>query len=1252
MRGFEQGRGSVARRARRWGVAAVLMLAVGGALAADPPGTIQTVAGGGAGDGGPATAANLSPPAFAIDGGGNILIADTFNNRIRKVSPDGTITTFAGNGIAGSSGDGGLATLARLFNPLGVAVDGGGNVYIGDTGNHRIRKVSVDGTISTMAGTGTAGFSGDGGAATLARLNFPSGVALDAAGSVFVADQSNHCIRIVTPDGTISTLAGTGAAGFSGDGGAATSARLSAPQAVAVDGGGNTFFADTNNHRIRRVSPDGTIATIAGTGSVGFSGDGGAATSARLNSPRGVGLDAGGNLLIGDTGNHRIRRVAPDGTITTVAGTGVGGFAGDGGPAISATLNQPRGVGTDGAGNLLIADQGNRRLRKVAPDGTITTVAGNGTNRFSGDGGIATEASLSDPAGVAVDGSGNLFIADTTNQRIRRVAADGTIGTVAGNGTFGFSGDGGPATAASFGDPSGVDVDAGGNVLVADTRNNRVRKIAPDGTITTVAGNGFAGAFGDGGPATSASLRFPVGVVVGAGGELFIADSQNNRVRRVAPDGTISTVAGTGIGGFAGDGGPATSARLNFPSAVDVDGGGNLLIADQGNNRLRKVAPDGTISTVAGNGIFGFSGDGGPATAASMRSPCGVAVDADANVYIADRGNNRIRIMAPDGTISTVVSTGAGFAGDGGPAIAARLNFPSGVAVDGAGNLFVADTGNQRIRRVDSEALTASIGAPAAIVQECDDPDGEGSTVNFLFDVTPGTADLLRVHDVTGNRLLLQVSNPVQQQYGVGPVLFPHGASTVRIELLDGATVVASAQFAVQIEDTIAPVLAGCEEQTIELVAPLTPVDAALLGISATDACDPNPIVTLAPGALALGRTSVTATARDATGNTSACVFDVTVVDTTPPVFLVCPDPIERHCEAGGTVVAFDVLANDLSGAVSVTCEDQEGRPVDPSGTPFGVGEHMVTCTATDGGGNSATCAFAVRIIDDEAPVILCPEDVVVGNEAGECFAFVAFEVTATDECDPDAGVTCEAPWGPVQSGDPFPVGTTTVACTARDHSGNESVCSFNITVEDREAPLLSGPSAVTLVTDCCGSPLTVSAASLGISASDNCDTEPALVVAPASVGPGTTPVTVTTTDDDGNASEMTVAVTVLKGPFDVRFQRPLDGNVDNLIQPGRTVPVKIRVYCENIAQTGVSAMIDSVERIDGSGTPVANELVEDSGASNDNGVAMRPADGQYLYNLSTTSWPTAPGARFRVTVRVSAPGHVDTLASVVLKNR
>ena len=499
------------------------------------------------------------------------------------------------------------------------------------------------GDITTIAG----GFIGEGVPATSARLNSPSGVAVDASGNLFIADSSNQRVRRVDgATGIITTVAGSGTRSFSGDGGPATSASLKRPGAVAVDASGNLFIADSLNNRIRRVdAATGVITTMAGDGTSGFSGDGGPATNARLSSPSGVAVDASGNLFIADSNNNRVRRVdAAAAVITTVAGGGTSGFSGDGGPAIGASLSSPSGVAVDPSGNLFIADRNNNRVRRVdAATSVITTAAGG----FIGDGGPATSASLNSPSGVAADASGNLFIADSSNNRVRRVdGATGIITTVAGDGARSFSGDGGPATSASLSSPSGVAVDASGNLFIAEFGNRRVRRVdGATGFITTVAGDGAFGFSGDGGPATSASLNSPRGVTVDASGNLFIADTFNNRIRRVdAAIGIVTTVAGTGVEGFSGDGGPATSASLNDPFGVAVDASGNLFIADLRNNRIRRVdGATGVITTVAGDGTSGFSGDGGPATSASLNVPWGVAVDASGNLFIADLSNDRVR---------------------------------------------------------------------------------------------------------------------------------------------------------------------------------------------------------------------------------------------------------------------------------------------------------------------------------------------------------------------------------------------------------------------------------------------------------------------------------------------------------------------------------------------------------------------------------------------------------------------------------
>ena len=525
---------------------------------------------------------------------------------------------------------------------------------------------------------------------------------MDSNGNVYIADRSNHRIRRVGPDGVITTFAGTGDGGFSGDDGPATQAQLDSPPRVAVDANGNVYIADVRNNRIRRVDPEGVITTFAGTGVPGFSGDGGPAAEAELNTPQGMAVDADGNVYIADSVNQRIRRVGPDGVITTFAGTGDNGFFGDDGPATEAQLSTPFGVALDSDGNVYIVDVGNHRIRVVGTDGVIATFAGFGS--FSGDGGPAAEAHLSFPRGVALDSDGNVYISDLSNRRIRRVDPEGVITTFAGTGVSGFIGDGGPATQAELTIPVGLALDADGNVYIADVGSHQIRRVDPGGVITTFAGReGDRGFSGDGGPATEAQLNSPRGVAVDAEGNVYIADAGNNRVRRVDPEGIITTFAGTGGLGFSDDGVLAVEAQLAFPRGVAVDDEGNVYIADTTNRRIRRVNLEGVITTFAGTGERGFSGDGGPAAQAELNSPQGVALDADGNVYIADVGNQRIRRVGPGGVITTFAGTGeAGFSGDGGPAAEAQLTGAQGVAVDAEGNVYIVDTGNHRIRRVEA----------------------------------------------------------------------------------------------------------------------------------------------------------------------------------------------------------------------------------------------------------------------------------------------------------------------------------------------------------------------------------------------------------------------------------------------------------------------------------------------------------------------------------------------------------------------
>jgi len=697
-----------------------------------------------------ATSAGIGQPLrCTADPSGNLYFSAA--NSVFKMDTSGNLTLVAGNSRAGYTGDGGLAINAELNKPSGVAIDSAGNVYIADSLNSVVRMVAPNGIISTFAGNGGTGYAGDYGPATGANMNLPSGIAVDKSGNLYITDSGNNVIRKVS-GGIITTFAGNNLPGYAGDGALASSAQLLNPNDVAVDASGNVYIADTGNWIIREVTVNnGNINTVAGEQSLGagYAGDGGPATSAQLYIPYGVAVDSSGNIYISEYGDGRIRKVTQsNGKISTIAGNGSYGFSGDGGTATSASFADPWGLCVDGGGNIYVADLWNYRIRKITSGGEISTVAGNGIVSYSGDGGPATQAQLNTPEAVAVDSSGNIYIADTQNQRIRAVTPQGVIHTIAGTGTAGSSGDNGPAANAQLNSPSGLAVDAKGNLYVADTGNDRVRVIAPNGIITPFAGSGTAGFSGDGGAATGATLYQPRGLAVDASGSVYIADFANSRVRKVTPDGNIATIAGNGVSGYSGDGGPATQAALNGPSAVAVDPSGNVYIADTNGNRVREVS-GGTITTIAGTGGDGYSGENVEAATALLASPRGIAADGAGNVYVGDSGSRIMRI-SPAGTISTVGGQApTGYLGDGGPATNGEIDGPVGMVLNGSGNVYFADSLNNAVRELQVSGYYLSVSSVANAASEAGGAIAPGEVVVvYGSQLGPGT---LATYQVASN---------------------------------------------------------------------------------------------------------------------------------------------------------------------------------------------------------------------------------------------------------------------------------------------------------------------------------------------------------------------------------------------------------------------------------------------------------------------------------------------------------------------
>ncbi len=691
---------------------------------------------------------------------GNVYVADTDNNRVRRIDPAGTITTVAGTGAPGYSGDGGPATAAWLFWPHAVAVDAASNLYVTDTINQRVRRIDPAGVITTVAGTGERGYSGDGGPATEARLGIPVGVAADPEGNVYVSDIGNHRIRLVSgvPYEVPVRLGSSGETRW-----------LAVSSRGDVTLGGRTAFAG-----IRVATCNGDVYALHNTADGGLQARYVAERQAvPLEGLRPITLtrDESGSWRIGDETVVSGHRHAQDGRefVLDVADgrwrlashrlRTVGGHSSvqDGVSATSARLYTPSSVALDSQGNLYIADQSNNRIRRIDISGTITTFAGTGEKGYRGDGGPAAEAVLNGPSGVAVDDFGDVYVADTGNHRVRRIDVNGTIGTYAGTGVRGYSGDGSWAASARLDTPVAVATDAAGRVYIADYGNRRVRRVDLANTIETYAGPGNTVDWGDSGLATDARLDGPGGVAADTAGNVYVADYLGRRIRRIDPAGVISTVPGTDESGSGGDG-AADAALLVGPADVAVDPAGNVYVADYLGRRIRRIDPAGVTSTVAGTGEAGYGGDGGAADAAPLDGPAGVAADAAGNVYVADLSNHRIRRIDASGNISTVAGTGEPFdRGDGGRASEGRFSREIGaVAVDASGNVYVADSFDHTVRRIDAAETVSTLAGTGRPGFGMDNETASEAQLNTPAGVAVDAVGNVYVAD-TGNHRVLRI---------------------------------------------------------------------------------------------------------------------------------------------------------------------------------------------------------------------------------------------------------------------------------------------------------------------------------------------------------------------------------------------------------------------------------------------------------------------------------------------------------------
>ncbi len=692
------------------------------------PGTITTIAGVGYIEGVAARDAPAGTPQGVVRiAGSDLIVLDMWGHRIWRIDGEGILHLFGGDGVPGGRGDGGPVEAARFHDPHDLTKDGDDNLYLTDLGNRAVRRVDAKtGIITRVAGSGRVGWGGNGGPALECEIDNDSGIAVDGQGNVFIScEWSNVVRRIDAQSGIIEIFAGVEArhrdleegtsrpfsgpwlsmGGYSGDGGPKEQAGVHHPEHLAFDSQGDLYICDNSNDRIRKIDmKTGRVSTVFGNGQRASSGDGELGTEAALLMPDALCFDVHDNLYVGEKYGFRVRKLdAQTGRVSTLAGNGQAGWGEEGLSGSQSRINcVEAGLWADADGTVYWGDSSGRLRRCDGKTGIVTTALG-GTSVH--DGGSATQAFLRGPFGISVAANGDIYFADTWNQRVRAIDCEtGVIRTVAGEGARAYGGDGGPAMQAFLGNPDDVSVGPDGSVIIADTRHSHVRRVDANGVIHNFAGAAFPWDKGDGGSSLNANLIYPTAVEHGPNGDVYIADAAAHRIRKVdAASGVITTVVGNGLDGYSGDGAAATAARIGRPMAMRFDAAGNLYFADSSCHAVRRVdAKTGVITTVAGCGEEGYSVDGTPALKARLGTPHGVEVTPDGQtLYVSDTSNFQVRAIGPDGTLRTIAgSEDGGDSGDGGAAVGARLNYPYSLRLYGLDVLLISDHWNNKLRAV------------------------------------------------------------------------------------------------------------------------------------------------------------------------------------------------------------------------------------------------------------------------------------------------------------------------------------------------------------------------------------------------------------------------------------------------------------------------------------------------------------------------------------------------------------------------